>query len=427
MGLSSGRSLFGRKSKDPKESTDVPQQAQPPQSNNPYAQQAPSNGNPYAQQPVNDRYTQSASQQQAAPQPATSNYPQQNYSRSGYAPSIAPSYKSAAPSYNSQRQDNYGSASPPPPRYTADTPSYGQQNGYGNANYGTDSKRRPAYDDGQMSDSRGATDDDAGRANLFGNAAQRNVNPQPDTRPGAPVYNSSRQDSRSTMNTDSGRGELFGNAAQRDAERKANPYGDIPGQEGSSFGGYDQDPDREMTEEERQEQDIQVAKDQIKAIKRNDRDVLQDTINKANTALGIGAENLNRLNLQGESIERTRYALERADIANDDSVNRIKELKIANRSMFKPHMNTSRRRERTEEAALTSYEAKRALDDEHRTQKGTMAKQREAEQQRAMAAQMPGQQRGDADRKKYQFEADSEDEAAEDEIHGESTQIGQCR
>lgn len=398
-------SLFGGRSKKAASAA--------PASNNPYAAAPPAgadpyaarNANPYAAQPAqnNDPYAKS---QSSLTQPPTSSFGSLslNNEKKGPAP---PGYGRGPPSYNSQ-PDPY-SKSPVPPggygggqsRYPAQESSYGQTGGYGSDPYGTGASQPSRYGP-------------SGYGGL------------------------GRSNSQDTMSTDAGRNALFGDAPSRvQQSRSPAQDGGMPPPQGgdSSYsntggfdstempGGYGAGPPRELTAEEQEEEDVQASKQEIRFIKQQDVSSTRNARRIAEQAEATGRETLARLGAQGERIHNTERNLDMASNQNRLAEEKARELKTLNRSMFAVHVAnpfTARKREEAANAiALEKHQRERQQRDETREQAyGSTARQQK--QQRDMNGNVvraqPGANRNLADRAKYQFEADSEDDEMENEI-----------
>ena len=131
-----------------------------------------------------------------------------------------------------------------------------------------------------------------------------------------------RADSNDTMSTDAGRNELFGNAAQRQQAPQqqqsgrygqSGAYGDNnqSGAYGASSGGYGQAPggygaygDRELTAEEQEEEDVNATKNEIKFMKQQDVSSTRNALRLAQQAEETGRDTLARLGAQGERIHK---------------------------------------------------------------------------------------------------------------------------
>jgi len=210
---------------------------------------SPAAQNPYAAPPANDPYAQ--------PPPAYS-----GGSNDAYRQEKTPSATGPGQSQG-QRPGGYG----------AQGGSYGSQSGYGNDRYGGSSAAPPQ------------------RAGGYGGLG--------------------RTTSQDTMTTDAGRNELFGNAAKRQqpAPQQAPPSGAYG--ESSQSGGYGQAPggygayeDRQLTAEEQEEEDIGATKNEIKFMKQQDVSSTRNALRLAQQAEETGRDTLARLGAQGERIHK---------------------------------------------------------------------------------------------------------------------------
>lgn len=211
---------------------------------------SPAAQNPYAAPPANDPYAQ--------PPPSYSGGGAQNTFRQEKSPAVT----GPGQSYGQQQR---------PGGYGAQGGSYAQQQGYGTDRYG-------------------------------GGA--------PTQRPGG-YGGLGRTPSNDTMSTDAGRNELFGNAAQRQQQRpggygQSGAYGDNnqSGGYGSAPGGYGAYGDRELTAEEQEEEDINATKSEIKFMKQQDVSSTRNALRLAQQAEETGRDTLARLGAQGERIHK---------------------------------------------------------------------------------------------------------------------------
>jgi protein transport protein SEC9 len=379
-------SLFGGRSNkgSPAPSSANPYAAAPPPSNDPYASRS---NNPYATANTNDPYAPRS--QSNSNQPPTSSFG--NLSLNNEAP----------PGYNrgpSPQPNRYEKSPVPPGGYGGGAPryqnsgSYGQTAGYGSDPYGTQPQQ---------------------------------------SRYGAGGYGGlGRTNSNDTMSTDAGRNALFGDAAQRAAQQPPpqqyggdNSYSNSGGYGASSLpGGYGAEPERELTAEEQEEQDVLAAKNEIRFIKQQDVASTRNARRIAEQAEQTGRETLARLGQQGERIHNTERNLDMASNQNRLAAEKASELKTLNRSMFAVHVSnpfTAKKREEAANAiALEKHQAERAQRDE--TQAAAYSTQaRQQQMQRDINGNMVRKapnSKNLADRAKYQFEADSEDEEMENEI-----------
>lgn len=342
---------------------------------------SPAAQNPYAAPPANDPYAQ-------AP-------PSYSGGNDSYRQEKTPAVTGPGQSYG-QRPGGYG----------AQGGSYGGQSGYGNDRYGggAQSQRPGGYGGLGRTESNDTMSTDAGRNELFGNAAQRQQTQQ---RPGG--Y---------------GQSGAYGNDGQG-----GGGYGAAPG----GYGAYG---DRELTAEEQEEEDIAASKNEIKFMKQQDVSSTRNALRLAQQAEETGRDTLARLGAQGERIHNTERNLDLASTQNRIAEEKARELKTLNKSMFAVHVanpftSTSRREERD----------KKIMENHHRDREQRDATRKAAWESNARSdgvnrsMQSMGGAKGKsslADRAKYQFEADSEDDEMENEIdsnldalHGAAKRLNQ--
>ncbi|KAJ9625857.1 Protein transport protein S9 plasma membrane t-SNARE [Taxawa tesnikishii (nom. ined.)] len=320
--------------------------------------------NPYAQQPPSsDPYAAKSASNSAANLSAPPAYDNR-------APSPLRNEKSPVPpggyggGYGQQpppQRDGYGNSE----RFTSQgSSSYGQQSGYGSNPYG----REPA-------------------PSRYGPAGYGGM--------ATPA---------------SGDASYTGGSAYGD-----NSYGgDMPGS-------YGRDPNRELTAEEQEEEDVSAAKSEIRFLKQQDVASTRNARRIAEQAEATGRETLARLGAQGERIHNTERNLDMASNQNRLAEEKARELKTLNRSMFAVHVSnpfTAKKREEAANAiALEKHQRERAQADATRKEAWS-SKARRDEQGREFGNNI--RQTSDkaslAQRAKYQFEADSEDDEMENEI-----------
>lgn len=342
---------------------------------NPYAVQA-SNSDPYASKPTSS-YSQNPSNLSAPP------------AYDGRSPSPARNEKSPVP------PGGYGGSAP---RYGG-SGNYGQQGGYGSDPYGSSQPQQSRY--------------------------------------GAGGYGGlGRRPSQETVSTEAGRAALFGDAPQRQQQQQAqasqaaqepsadNSYANsgMPGDyAGSSSELYGQ-PDRYLTAEEQEEEDVKTAKDEIRYIKQQDVSSTRNARRIAEQAEATGRETLARLAAQGDRIHNTERNLDMASHQNRLAEEKARELKTLNRSMFAMHVSnpfTAKKREEAANAiALEKHQKERERADDTRANAYSTTARHQG-QERTMRNPVRATDKASlANRAKYQFEADSDDERMEDEIEG---------
>lgn len=237
---------------------------------------------------------------------------------------------------------------------------------------------------------------------------------------------------------DAARNELFGAAKDR-AERPGGgpppPYsqggqggqGDQP-----SYGGYGggsneysmaKFEDRQLTAEEEEEESVQATKQEMRHVKQGDVSSTRNALRVAAQAEETGRTTLARLGAQGELIHGAEQSLDMATVEGRLAEEKARELKTLNKSMFAVHVSNpftsaSRRRERDERTLNTHREERNARDGTRSEAYQTNARMDRMfrDIDRDASKQQKPKKASVTERAKYQFEADSEDEAMEDEI-----------
>lgn len=241
------------------------------------------------------------------------------------------------------------------------------------------------------------------------------------------------------MSTDAGRAALFGDAPSRTQQQQLqqtmlppenstdNSYGNASSGYGNTSadsysGGYGASADRQLTEEEQEEEDVQTAKSEIKFIKQQDISSTRNARRIAEQAEATGRETLARLGQQGERIHNTEKNLDLASHQNRVAEEKARELRTLNRSMFAVHVSNpftaSKREEAATAIALDKHQRERQRAEETRA-----AAYSSTARQQGFSRELGGGAGGAAqnkasmlNRSKYQFEADSEDDEMENEI-----------
>lgn len=353
-------------------------------SENPYAQQGQSQNDPYMGN--NDRLT--------GAQASYKQYTQASYTgtlpggpragglpsgpRGGAPPARSNSSETAPPPYSSgggqqQQQQGYGSD-----RYGASS-GYGSSR-YNDGGYGADKKRPGGY--GGLG---GGAEDDAARDNLFGGARER--------------------------------------AEQRQQQPSTGSYGNSGasgGGDDSGYGGYG--AQRELTAEEQEEEEVRDIRRQIKETKLASANSAENSERIANQAVETALGTYARLGAQHERLNYTEGLLDKAGMSTREAEGQTKKLKHLNRSMFAVHVNnpfTAGKKTREMEAQIL---------EQHRNDRDLREATRKAGWQandhmergfkeiEATRSTQKWQRAGGAEKSRYQFEDDSEDDDAEDRI-----------
>ncbi|KAK3080054.1 hypothetical protein LTS18_003246 [Coniosporium uncinatum] len=361
--------LFGRSKKE--EAASVNPYAQSASSNDPYAAQSGQGPPPYRNGPsLGSKF-------------GTSGIDQDRY-RQEKSP-VPPGGYGDAPRF--QPQGNYGSQA----GYGATQNPYGQQRESAPAPL-----RQGGY--GGMGSSMDQPDEGSRNA-LFGDAPS--------------LYQKQQQTQQDQqLPPDNSQDDPYGASGQI---RMPGGYGD----DGQGYGAYG---DRELTAEEQEEEDVQGTKQEIRFIKQQDVASTRNALRLADQAYQTGAATLDRLGQQGERIHNTEKNLDLASVQNRVATEKAAELKNLNRSMFRPNVNNpftakSRREERDAKIMETHRRDREQRDLTRAEAYRSHARQGEfAKELRDPAAPKTRNQASLAERSKYQFEADSEDEQMENEI-----------
>jgi len=245
---------------------------------------------------------------------------------------------------------------------------------------------------------------------------------------------------------DDNREALFGGARERVHERQQNagappPYNSTAGDPSgtysgsganSGYGGYQE---RQLTAEEEEEEDIQASKQEIRFMKQQDVSSTRNALRVAAQAEETARGTLVRLGAQGERIHNTEKNLDLASNQNRIAEEKSRELKQLNKSMFAVHVSnpfTSEGRRLARDEAIIDRHQEERIQREETRQAAFRTEQRVDRTFRDMSKQPQGTKpkHNLAERSKYQFEADSEDDEIENEIdsnldalHGAATRL----
>ncbi|KAJ5411133.1 uncharacterized protein N7487_005492 [Penicillium crustosum] len=235
---------------------------------------------------------------------------------------------------------------------------------------------------------------------------------------------------------DSARNELFGGANKNKNRSPENSAGSPPpysegqnGQGQNNYGGGSNEysmatfQDRQLTAEEEEEEEVQATKNEIRFVKQGDVASTRNALRAAAQAEETGRATLARLGAQGESVHDTEKSLDMTTIEGRIAEEKAKELKTLNKSMFAVHVSNpftaSRRRRDRDEKTLNTHRQDREIREGTRSEAHATNQRMEKvfrDIDRDAAKQGKGKKASVTERAKYQFEADSEDEAMEDEI-----------
>lgn len=328
---------------------------------------------------------------------------------------------------------------------------YGQQGGPQHGGYGGDNKFGPPG--GPQGGPQGGQQGGYG-ANRFGNQngyggpgqGQNPYGAPPPNRGGNPYAQVGQPTGAPRMGgygglgpaddtPDENRDALFGGARDRvqQQQQQGGPPGYQYGNEGGdssesrSYGAYG---DRQLTAEEEEEEDVTATKQEIRFMKQQDVSSTRNALQAAAMAEETGRGTLARLGAQGERIHNTDRNLDVGHNSLNIAEDKAKEIKTLNRSMFAVHVNNpftaKERRIRDEEKIIERHRQEREQRENTR-EAAFQSTQRMNQNFKGLddAARGPGMPKASlADRAKYQFEADSDDDRMEDEIERNLDDLG---
>ncbi|MCJ1227430.1 Protein transport protein S9 plasma membrane t-SNARE [Toensbergia leucococca] len=241
-----------------------------------------------------------------------------------------------------------------------------------------------------------------------------------------------------TTATDDTRNALFGGAQERVQQRSqpsdglgqppayAADYGQhgrsgVPGiEQNQSYGAYD---DRQLTAEEEEDEDVEATKQQIRFIKQEDVSSTRNALRIAAQAEETGRNTLARIGTQGESIHNTEKNLDLTANHNRVAEEKARELKALNKSMFAVHVSNpftaAQRRQQRDDDVLDKHRNER--DQREATRKAGYDTDQRLQRtfkdiERGSSGYGKPKESSLAERAKYQFEADEEDDEMENEI-----------
>ncbi|KAK7969298.1 hypothetical protein PG996_002264 [Apiospora saccharicola] len=224
-------------------------------------------------------------------------------------------------------------------------------------------------------------------------------------------------------NDDSTRDALFSGAqerAQRQQQLPPSGAGDY-GNSGTSYGGYGEH--RELTAEEQEEEEVQDVKRQIKETKMASANSAENSERIAASAVETALGTYARLGAQHERLNYTETLLDKASTSTREADVSTKKLKSLNRSMFAVHVNnpftSTKRTKEMEERTLSNHRADRDMRDATRKagyDSNSRMEQGFKEIDKAQRSSEKWSRSSGAEKSKYAFEDDSEDDQNEDRI-----------
>ncbi|KAI1100492.1 hypothetical protein F4804DRAFT_318849 [Jackrogersella minutella] len=365
---------------------------------------APQSDNPYAQsQPANDPYMNESNKfaHMTPYQQVRARLPERGIGGIGGLPNGPSPQNGRGVPPPSRSDSNISSATAPPP-YSSAQPAQAP-GAYANDRYGTSS----GYGSSKYGNSGG-----------YGSA--------PSARPGG-------YGGLGGNDTDANRDALFSGAQERLGQQQASQpsggYG-TSGADASKYGGYGEQ--RELTEEEQEEVEVDDIKRQIKAEKQASAQTAQNSARIGQQTVELASQTLARLHGQGDRLNYTESLIDRGSFQSREAEDQTKKLKSLNRSMFAVHVSNpftaNKRTREMEQKVLEQHRADRELREATRKD-GYMGNQRaEAafKEVDASAKKAVWQKQSAAEKSKYSFEDDEEDDEAENAIDESMAQTSQA-
>jgi hypothetical protein len=242
------------------------------------------------------------------------------------------------------------------------------------------------------------------------------------------------------MGTDAGRNALFGDAPKRVAQQQQQQeppqepsqdtsYGNSGGFSSGGFdsteipGGYGP----AMSAQDEEDQDVQATKQQIKQFNNESRDATRRMMAMAASMDETQANTLQTLGQQGERLYNAERHIDDSTTNAETAQKNFKSLKHAQRGMFNPGFNVSGNpftKSKNEQAHIereVAHMSRQREIREHTNHASYTDNQRRERDQKELArlggpTGMPSSKPSLADRAKYEFEPDDEDDAANNEI-----------
>ncbi|CDH50807.1 plasma membrane snare protein [Lichtheimia corymbifera JMRC:FSU:9682] len=241
-----------------------------------------------------------------------------------------------------------------------------------------------------------------------------------------PSYSSSPAPSRG-----GGRYGTRHNDAEYESQQRNELFGDRPsrGAAGGRYGGgYDDDQyggSRYAAQQQQEEEDEEVGniKTQIRNVKQDTLASTRNALQKIHETEQTAANTMNMLGQQSTQIANVDRNLDLSKAYSDRAANQADELKQLNRSIFIPVVKNPFTRNKRQQREL---EALKRDQQEHMEERDRIrqfeyesnARLEQAQKRNERVSANAGYSRGrsESDRRRYQFEADEEDDAIEDEI-----------
>ncbi|KAI7870751.1 hypothetical protein BDF14DRAFT_1769109 [Spinellus fusiger] len=209
------------------------------------------------------------------------------------------------------------------------------------------------------------------------------------------------------------RNDLFSGTPQ---ERRYDARGEEDAYSSSRFG--------QQNQENEDEQEIAGMKQQIRNIKQDSLASTRNALQKIHEAEKVAANTMNSLGQQSTQIANVDRNLDLSKAYSDRASAQASELKQLNRSIFipvvtNPFTKKSKERKDLENRRKDHSEHMEEREDIRRFEYESQARVEEVQRQTQRGPGSNGgyrRGRSEADKRRYQFEADEEDDALEDEL-----------
>lgn len=307
------------------------------------------------------------------------------------------------PQQSQQAPPGYPNNRGPPQPFGADKKNAGSQNGYSANRYGNEGGYGAGGGGSNPYASHTQTSGTARSGGYGGLGPSKHVDDEPDNN----------------------RDALFGAAPQRVQQHQQNgppDYDYNPAMDPSESRSYGAYGDRQLTAEEEEEEDINALKQDIKQKKEETVSSTRRALQMAEQAEETGRNTLARLGAQGERLHNTKKNLDLAQNQVSAAEDKTEELRRLNRNFMIPAHNpfTNKSRIEKEEMKIRNNHAAEREQREATRNQAFRANQRMNQNYKTLndASRNTGTGRTPnlAERGKYQFEADSDDDRVEDEI-----------
>ncbi|ORZ14151.1 hypothetical protein BCR42DRAFT_418154 [Absidia repens] len=270
-------------------------------------------------------------------------------------------------------------------------------------------------------------------SSLYSNTSgTSNTSGQPYSGNGGSRYNNTTTNDYSTNNGRYGnnrsyeqnRDDLFAGSSPR---RSPSQQYDSQGQDDA----YGRSTKSRYGEDEEEDQEVGGLKKQIRDVKQESLQSTRNALQKITEAEQSAAQSMNQLGTQSTQIANVNRNIDLAKAHSDRASSQADELKQLNRSIFipvvkNPFNKNARHRREIERLQADQSEHMNERDDIRKFEHDSNARIDQANRRNDQVSSNHGYRRGrsEADRRRYQFEADEEDDAVEDEIDSNLDLLG---